>query len=149
MTSDVVDPSDVSTWQNLTGRRDLADVCRFLMENYSDDMHINVGTGVDLSIRELAEKIRGVVNPQAELVGDRTKPDGTPRKVLDVTRVRIPNVWLLFAARAAGSIPEVARPPSVDFLTTAPRGVRVVAPMVSLRCSTVERALFDPAPRCS
>jgi GDP-L-fucose synthase len=67
---------------------DLADACLFLMENYSDDMHINVGTGVDLSIRELAEKIRDVVNPTAELVWDRTKPDGTPRKVLDVTRLR-------------------------------------------------------------
>jgi GDP-L-fucose synthase len=67
---------------------DLADACVFLMENYSDDMHINVGTGVDLSIRELAEKIRDVVYPQAELHFDTSKPDGTPRKVLDVTRLR-------------------------------------------------------------
>jgi GDP-L-fucose synthase len=67
---------------------DLADACLFLMENYSDDMHINVGTGVDLSIRELAEKVRDVVNPRAELVFDRSKPDGTPRKVLDVSRLR-------------------------------------------------------------
>ena len=47
-----------------------------------------MGTGVDLSIRELAEKVRDVVNPRAELVFDRTKPDGTPRKVLDVSRLR-------------------------------------------------------------
>ena len=67
---------------------DLADACVFLMENYSDDMHINVGTGVDLSIRELAEKIRDVVFPEAELKFDTSKPDGTPRKVLDVTRLR-------------------------------------------------------------
>jgi len=67
---------------------DLADACLFLMEHYSDDMHINVGTGVDLSIRELAEKVRDVVNPKAKLVFDRTKPDGTPRKVLDVSRLR-------------------------------------------------------------
>ncbi len=67
---------------------DLADACVFLMENYSDDMHINVGTGVDLTIRELAEKIRNVVYPQAELHFDSSKPDGTPRKVLDVTRLR-------------------------------------------------------------
>ena len=58
------------------------------MEHYSDDSHINVGTGVDLSIRELAEKVRDVVYPEAELRFDTTKPDGTPRKVLDVTRLR-------------------------------------------------------------
>ncbi len=66
---------------------DLADACLFLMENYSDEMHINVGTGVDLSIRELAEKVRRVVYPAAELRFDTSKPDGTPRKVLDVTRL--------------------------------------------------------------
>ena len=67
---------------------DLADACLHLMLHYSDDMHINVGTGVDLSIRELAEKIRDVVYPAAELHFDTTKPDGTPRKVLDITRLR-------------------------------------------------------------
>jgi GDP-L-fucose synthase len=67
---------------------DLADACLHLMEHYSDDMHINVGTGVDLSIRELAEKVREVVYPQAELRFDTSKPDGTPRKMLDVTRLR-------------------------------------------------------------
>jgi len=67
---------------------DLADACVFLMENYSDDMHINVGTGVDLSIRELAQKIRNVVYPEAMLDFDTSKPDGTPRKVLDVRRLR-------------------------------------------------------------
>jgi GDP-L-fucose synthase len=67
---------------------DLADACLFLMEHYSEDEHINVGTGVDLSIRELAEKIRDVVNPRARLVFDAEKPDGTPRKVLDVSKLR-------------------------------------------------------------
>jgi GDP-L-fucose synthase len=67
---------------------DLADACVFLMENYSDDMHINVGTGIDLSIRELAQKIRDVVYPEAMLDFDTSKPDGTPRKVLDVRRLR-------------------------------------------------------------
>ena len=66
---------------------DLADACLFLMEHYSADEHINVGTGVDLSIRELAEKVRDVVNPDARLVFDRSKPDGTPRKVLDVSKL--------------------------------------------------------------
>jgi GDP-L-fucose synthase len=67
---------------------DLADACVYLMEHYSDDMHINVGTGVDLSIRELAEKVRDVVFPDAALHFDTSKPDGTPRKVLDVSRLR-------------------------------------------------------------
>lgn len=67
---------------------DLADACVFLMENYSDDMHINVGTGIDLSIRDLAQKIRDVVYPDAILHFDTSKPDGTPRKVLDVSRLR-------------------------------------------------------------
>jgi GDP-L-fucose synthase len=67
---------------------DLADACLFLIEHYSDDSHINLGTGVDLSIRELAEKIRDVVYPDAELRFDTSKPDGTPRKVLDVSRLR-------------------------------------------------------------
>jgi GDP-L-fucose synthase len=66
---------------------DLADACLHLMEHYSDSSHINVGTGIDLSIRDLADKIRQLVHPDAELVFDTTKPDGTPRKVLDVTRL--------------------------------------------------------------
>ena len=66
---------------------DLADACLFLMENYSDDSHINVGTGVDLSIRDLAEKVRDIVCPDATLRFDTSKPDGTPRKVLDVTKL--------------------------------------------------------------
>ena len=67
---------------------DLASACLFLMEHYSDDSHVNVGTGVDLSIKELAETIRQVVNPGAEIVWDASKPDGTPRKLLDVSKLR-------------------------------------------------------------
>ena len=66
---------------------DLADACLFLMDHYSDHGHVNVGTGLDLPIRELAEKIRGVVFPEAELIFDHTKPDGMPRKVLDVGKL--------------------------------------------------------------
>ncbi len=67
---------------------DLADACLHLMNEYSDAMHINIGTGADLSIRELAETIRAVVHPDAELRFDTSKPDGTPRKRLDVSRLR-------------------------------------------------------------
>ncbi len=66
---------------------DLADACVFLMDNYEDESHINVGTGADLTIRELAEMVRDIVHPAAELVFDTSKPDGTPRKVLDVSRL--------------------------------------------------------------
>ena len=67
---------------------DLADACLFLLEHYSEDPPINVGTGVDLSIRELAEKVRDVVYQEAELRFDPTKPDGTPRKLLDTSRIQ-------------------------------------------------------------
>ncbi len=64
---------------------DLADACVFLMENYSRSEHINVGTGEDITIRELAEIVREVVYPEARVVCDTTKPDGAPRKLLDVS----------------------------------------------------------------
>ena len=66
---------------------DLADACIFLMDNYDDEEHINVGTGEDLAIRELAQIVRDIVCPEAELVFDTSRPDGTPRKVLDVSRL--------------------------------------------------------------
>ena len=66
---------------------DLADACLFLMDNYSDLEHINVGTGVDHSIQELAENIRDLIYPEAEIVFDSSKPDGMPRKVLDVSKL--------------------------------------------------------------
>ena len=66
---------------------DLASACLFLMDHYSSDTHINVGTGEDLSIRSLAELIGEIVYPDAQLVFDTTKPDGMPRKVLDVGKL--------------------------------------------------------------
>jgi GDP-L-fucose synthase len=66
---------------------DLADACVFLMDHYSAPEHINVGTGEDLSIRELAELVREIVHPGARLTFDTSKPDGTPRKLLDVSRL--------------------------------------------------------------
>jgi len=66
---------------------DLADACLYLMEHYDGDEHINVGTGEDLSIRELAETIRDIVSPGVRIEFDASKPDGTPRKLLDVSRL--------------------------------------------------------------
>jgi GDP-L-fucose synthase len=66
---------------------DLADACVFLMQRYDGAEHVNVGTGEDLTILQLAELIREVVYPGAEIVFDSNKPDGTPRKLLDVGRL--------------------------------------------------------------
>jgi len=66
---------------------DLADACLFLMRRYDAVEHVNVGTGEDLTIRELAETVRDIVHPGARLVFDATKPDGTPKKLLDVSRL--------------------------------------------------------------
>lgn len=66
---------------------DLADACLFLMDHYDGDQHVNVGTGEDLAIRDLAEMVRDIVHPGAELVWDTTKPDGSPRKLLDVSKL--------------------------------------------------------------
>ncbi|WP_435354449.1 GDP-L-fucose synthase [Emticicia sp. SJ17W-69] len=66
---------------------DLANACIFLMENYSDAGFINIGTGVDVTIKELAELVRDTVGFEGELVWDSTKPDGTPRKLMDVSKL--------------------------------------------------------------
>jgi GDP-L-fucose synthase len=84
---------EVTVWGTGSPRReflhvdDLADACLFLLRHYDEDGHVNVGTGEDLSIRQLAEEIRGVIAPGARLVFDPTKPDGMPRKLLDVSRL--------------------------------------------------------------
>jgi GDP-L-fucose synthase len=84
---------EVPIWGSGSPRRellhvdDLADACVYLMRRYDAAEHINVGTGEDLTIRELAELVREIVHPQAQLVFDATKPDGAPRKLLDVSRL--------------------------------------------------------------
>ena len=85
--------TEVGVWGTGDARReflhvdDLADACLFLMDHYSEAGHVNVGTGVDLTIRELAETVRDLVYPGADLAFDVSRPDGMPRKVLDVSRL--------------------------------------------------------------
>jgi GDP-L-fucose synthase len=67
---------------------DLADALVFMMKHYSDESHLNVGTGEDITIRELAELIARVADYKGAFVYDRSKPDGTPRKVMDVSRLK-------------------------------------------------------------
>lgn len=62
---------------------DLADAVVFLLENYSGLEHVNVGSGREVSIKELAELVKEVVGFEGELVWDKSKPDGTPRKLMD------------------------------------------------------------------
>jgi len=83
----------VTIWGSGTPRReflhveDLARASLFLLENYDEPEPINVGVGEDISIKELAELVASVVGYEGELAFDRTKPDGTPRKLLDVSRL--------------------------------------------------------------
>ena len=66
---------------------DLSEACVFLMENYSDSAIVNVGTGQDISINDLAQMISEVIGFKGKIVFDTSKPDGTPRKLLDVSKI--------------------------------------------------------------
>lgn len=66
---------------------DMADACVFLMENYSGEQHVNIGTGKELTIRELAELVKRTVGFEGEIVWNTEMPDGTPRKLTDVTKL--------------------------------------------------------------
>lgn len=83
----------VSIWGSGTPHRefmyadDLADACVFLMENYDDLQFVNIGVGEDVSIRDLAQLIKEVVGFEGQLEFDSSKPDGTPRKLMDVSKL--------------------------------------------------------------
>jgi len=83
----------VEIWGTGTPKReflhvdDLASACLHLMRNYDANEHINIGTGLDLSILELATIVREIVAPGVSIALDKTKPDGSPRKLLDVSRL--------------------------------------------------------------
>jgi GDP-L-fucose synthase len=66
---------------------DLADACFFLMEHYNESGLVNVGVGVDLSIKELAEMVKNIVGFEGQIIWDTSKPDGTPRKLMDVNKL--------------------------------------------------------------
>ena len=84
----------VELWGSGTPKReflfteDLADACVFVMKNYSEELFLNVGTGRDMTILELAESIARVAGWKGTLTFDRSKPDGMPRKVMNVSRLR-------------------------------------------------------------
>lgn len=66
---------------------DMAAACVYLMKNYNEEGFVNIGTGVDLSIKELAEMIKEITGYTGEIKWDTTRPDGTPRKLMDVSRL--------------------------------------------------------------
>lgn len=66
---------------------DMADACVFLLENYSGEQHVNIGTGKEITIKELAETVKKVVGFEGEIVWNKSMPDGTPRKLTDVTKL--------------------------------------------------------------
>jgi GDP-L-fucose synthase len=66
---------------------DLAEACLYLMENYNDKELVNVGTGEDVTIKELAQKVKQVVGFEGEIIWDTNRPDGTPRKLMDVSKL--------------------------------------------------------------
>ena len=84
----------VTIWGTGTPRReflfadDLADACVFLMQRYSDEEMVNIGIGEDMTIAEFARTVAEVVGFKGELVYDTARPDGTPRKLVDTTKLK-------------------------------------------------------------
>ncbi len=84
---------DVTIWGTGTPKReflhadDMADACFYLMQNYNEKGLVNIGVGEDISIRDLAQLIKRIVGFEGELIFDTSKPDGTPRKLMDVTKL--------------------------------------------------------------
>jgi GDP-L-fucose synthase len=84
----------VTIWGTGSPRReflhvdDLADACYFLLQNYNEHGLVNIGCGIDVSIKELAELIVAEVGYEGQLVFDTTKPDGTPRKLMDISKIK-------------------------------------------------------------
>ncbi|MFC5446786.1 GDP-L-fucose synthase [Paenibacillus aestuarii] len=84
---------NVIVWGTGTPKReflysdDLADACLFLMDNYEGNDIVNIGVGEDVSIKDLAETIGSIVGYKGEIIFDTTKPDGTPRKLVDVMKI--------------------------------------------------------------
>jgi GDP-L-fucose synthase len=89
----VNDHPEVTVWGSGTPRReflhadDMADACVFLMKNHNEPGLINIGVGEDLTIKELAEMIKEITDYKGKLVFDTSKPDGTPRKLMDVSKL--------------------------------------------------------------
>ena len=84
---------NVTIWGTGTPRReflhvdDLADACYYLMKNYNEKGFVNIGTGIDISIKELTEMLVDIIDYSGKIEFDFTKPDGTPRKLMDISKI--------------------------------------------------------------
>ncbi len=65
----------------------MAGACVYLLQNYSGEEHVNIGTGKEITIKELAEMVREIVGFEGDIIWDDSMPDGTPRKLLDVSKL--------------------------------------------------------------
>jgi len=100
---------------------DLADACLFLMNTYNEKELVNVGTGVDLSIGELANEISSIIGYEGQISWDSSKPDGTPQKLLDVSKLRSLG-W-----EASTSLQEGIKIAYADFLKTVSSDSSVIS----------------------
>jgi len=118
----------VTVWGSGTPRReflyadDAADACIFAMQYYSGMEFLNIGTGIDITIREFAELVREVVGFDGEIVFDKSRPDGTPRKLLDVSKMSELG-WTASTRLRDGLVQAYA-----DFVETASRNAAHVSP---------------------
>ena len=125
----------VTNWGSGSPRReflhvdDLADACLHLLEHYDGPGQVNVGTGKDATIAEIADLVAEAVGFEGETVWDTSKPDGTPRKLLDVSRLRDLG-WTAQTPLRDGTrrhrrvVPLARRPPARGRLTSSSRPVR-------------------------
>jgi GDP-L-fucose synthase len=85
--------TNVEVWGSGTPKReflysdDLADACIYLMNNFSGSSIVNIGVGEDLSIKELATKVKEIIGYEGEIVFNTNMPDGTPRKLVDIQKI--------------------------------------------------------------
>jgi len=116
---------DVTIWGTGTPKReflfadDLAEACYYLMQNYEEEGLVNIGTGEDISIKDLAVMIKNIIGYQGEIKFDTSKPDGTPRKLMDVTKLHSKG-W-----KHTIELPEGIELAYQDFLSHTPKGVEV------------------------
>jgi len=116
---------DVTIWGTGTPKReflfadDLAEACYYLMQNYDEEGLVNIGTGEDISIKDLAMLIKDIIGYKGEIKFDASKPDGTPRKLMDVTKLHSKG-W-----KHTIDLPEGIELAYQDFLAHTAKGVEV------------------------
>jgi len=98
---------------------DLADACIFLIKNYNNSEIINIGTGKDISIKELAETIKNIIEYKEKIIWDNSKPDGTPKKLLDVSKIKNLGWEHKTKLKQGIKIPELKRAKLLDLVLSA------------------------------